>query len=249
MVPMPEIVMRMVVRDLGPGDLESCGWAGTATHLAAIARALERARRGEVEYLAACPPSGLPVGLGAIDYAKAPGAGTIWMLEVHPALQSCGIGTVLIQAAEQRIRARGLHRAELGVEDGNPRARALYERLGYAAYGSEPDFWDQEAVDGTITRYETMLTLMRKELPAGMPRSNCGPPQAPTASSATSCTRPPWATTSLRPGAGMSRSSAAFTPAPSTVGLVSRICLTARSDIITPSGSHTPNARATHDKP
>jgi ribosomal protein S18 acetylase RimI-like enzyme len=165
MVPVPEITMRLEVRDLGPGDLESCGWAGTATHLAAIARALERARLGEAEYLAACPPSGLPVGLGAIDYAKTPGAGTIWMLEVHPALQSCGIGTVLIRAAEQRIRARGLHQAELGVEDINPRARALYERLGYAAYGSEPDSWDQQAVDGTISRYETTLTLMRKKLP------------------------------------------------------------------------------------
>jgi ribosomal protein S18 acetylase RimI-like enzyme len=91
---------------------------------------------GEVEYLAACPPSGLPVGLGGIDYAKTPDAGTIWMLTVHPSLQSCGIGTVLIRAAEQRIRARGLHRAELGVEDGNLRARSPYERLGYAAYGS-----------------------------------------------------------------------------------------------------------------
>jgi|SRR6185437_7406108 len=165
MMPMPEIALRLEVRDLGPGDLESCGWAGTAIHLAAIARALERARLGEVEYLAACPPSGPPMGLGAADYAKTPGAGTIWMLEVHPALQSCGIGTVLIQAAGQRIRARGLCRAELGVEDGNPRARALYERLGYAAYGSEPDSWDQEAAGGTISRYETMLTLMRKELP------------------------------------------------------------------------------------
>jgi ribosomal protein S18 acetylase RimI-like enzyme len=162
---MPEIAMRMEVRDLGPGDLESCGWAGTATHLAAIARALERARLGEVDYLAACPPSGLPVGLGAIDYAKTSSAGTVWMLEVHPALQSCGIGTVLIHAAERRIRARGLHRAELGVEDINPRARSLYERLGYVAYGSEPDSWDQQAADGTISRYETMLTLMGKELP------------------------------------------------------------------------------------
>lgn len=168
MIPMPEIAMHIEVRDLGLEDLKSCGWTGTATHQAAIARALERARRGEVEYLAACPPSGLPVGLGAIDYVKTPGAGTIWMLEVHPALQSCGIGTILIQVAEQRIRARGLHRAELGVEDGNSRARSLYERLGYTAYGNEPDSWDQEAADGTVTRYETKLTLMRKALPADM---------------------------------------------------------------------------------
>ena len=165
MVPVPDIVIHLAVRDLEPGDLPSCAWSGSATHLAAIARALERTRCGEVEYLAACPPSGLPVGLGGIDYAKTSGAGTIWMLEVHPALQSCGIGTVLIRAAEQRIRARGLHRAELGVEDGNPRARSLYEKLGYAAYGSEPDSWDQEAADRTVTRYDTIVTLMRRELP------------------------------------------------------------------------------------
>ena len=84
---------------------------------------------------------------------------------VDGALQSCGIGTILIQAAEQWIRARGLHRAELGVEECNPRARALYERLGYVAYGREPASWDEEAPDGTITRYETVCTLMRKELP------------------------------------------------------------------------------------
>jgi len=59
-----------------------------------------------------------------------PGAGTLWQLTVHPALRSCGIGTILIRAAEQRIRARGLCRAELGVEELNQRARALYERLG-----------------------------------------------------------------------------------------------------------------------
>jgi ribosomal protein S18 acetylase RimI-like enzyme len=165
MVSVPEIVIHLAVRDLEPGDLPSCVWSGRATHLAAIARALERARNGEVEYLAACPPSGLPAGLCGIDYAKTSGAGTIWMLEVNPVLQSCGIGTVLIRAAEQRIRARGLHRAELGVEDSNPRARLLYERLGYAAYGSQPDSWDQEAADGTVTRYETMLTVMRRELP------------------------------------------------------------------------------------
>jgi ribosomal protein S18 acetylase RimI-like enzyme len=105
----PEIVMPLMIRDLAPGDLPSCAWSGSRTHLASIGHALERAKLGEVEYLAACPPSGLPVALGGIDYAKIPGAGTIWQLAVHGALQSCGIGTILISAAEHRIRDRGLH--------------------------------------------------------------------------------------------------------------------------------------------
>jgi ribosomal protein S18 acetylase RimI-like enzyme len=161
---MPEVVVPLTIRDLTAEDLPECGWSGSRSHLVSVAEALDRARLGEVDYLAVCPPSGLPVAIGGVDYTKTPGAGTLWQLSVHGALQSCGIGAVLIQAAEQRIRARGLRRAELGVEESNPRARALYERLDYVAYGREPDAWDEEAPDGTVSRHETMCTLMRKEL-------------------------------------------------------------------------------------
>jgi ribosomal protein S18 acetylase RimI-like enzyme len=162
---MPEVVVPLTIRDLTGEDLPLCPWLGSAPYLASVASALERARRGEADYLAVCPPSGLPVALGGVDYTKTPGAGRLQHLEVHAALQSCGIGTLLIQAVEHRIRARGLHRAELKVEEYNPRARALYERLGYIAYGREPASWDAEAADGSLTHYETVCTLMRKELP------------------------------------------------------------------------------------
>jgi ribosomal protein S18 acetylase RimI-like enzyme len=161
---MTEVVVPLIVRDLTIDDLPSCAWSGSALHLASIATMLERTRRGEADYLAACPPSGLPVGVGGIDYMENPGAGTLKQLSVLGALQSCGIGTVLIRSAEQRILARGRDWAELGVEESNPRARALYTRLGYVAYDREPDSWDEQASDGTIVCYETICTLMRKEL-------------------------------------------------------------------------------------
>ena len=104
------------------------------------------------------------MALGGIDYVKIPGAGVLWQLAVHGALQSCGIGTILVQAAEQRIRFRGLRWAELGVEECNPRARALYERLGYVAYGAAPESWDEDAPDGSVVRYETVCVWMRKDL-------------------------------------------------------------------------------------
>jgi len=158
-------MLPLTVRELTVEDLPTCTWSGSATHLQGVARTLERARLGEVDYLAVCPPSRVPVAIGGVDYAKTPGSGTLWQLAVHEALQSCGIGTILIQAAEQRIRARGLHRAQLSVEECNPRARALYERLGYLAYGREPDSWDEGAPDGSLVRYETVCILMRKQLP------------------------------------------------------------------------------------
>lgn len=152
------------VRDLSHGDLPSCGWAGSRTHLTYVAEALDRAASGEVDYLAVCAPPNLPLGIGGVDYTARPGAGKLWQLTVHPALRSRGIGTVLMTAAEERIRRRGLHWATLGVEDHNLRARALYERLGYLACGSERESWTVETSDGTLARHEGVCTVMRKYL-------------------------------------------------------------------------------------
>ncbi|MEU6625136.1 N-acetyltransferase [Streptomyces litmocidini] len=161
---MIDVVLRLSARDLVHADLASCGWAGSDHHLAGVARQLDRARAGEVDYLAVCPGTNIPVAKGGVDYQVKEGVGTLWQLAVHPALQSCGIGTFLVEAAELRIRNRGLRQAELAVEESNLRARALYQRLGYVAYDRRPDSWDEQAPDGSLRRHETMCTLMRKEL-------------------------------------------------------------------------------------
>jgi ribosomal protein S18 acetylase RimI-like enzyme len=161
-VHMPEMTLPLKIRDLTREDLPWCAWTGSPE--SNFAAALDRADRGEVDYLAVCPPSGRPVAVGGVDYTLSEGAGTLYQFAVHGAVQSCGIGTLLIRAAEQRIRARGLHRAELAVEQNNPRARALYERAGYVAYDSGPQEWDEQADDGSVRRYRTVCTLMRKEL-------------------------------------------------------------------------------------
>uniref|UniRef100_A0AAU3HBB1 GNAT family N-acetyltransferase n=1 Tax=Streptomyces sp. NBC_01401 TaxID=2903854 RepID=A0AAU3HBB1_9ACTN len=158
------VTMPVTVRDLRPQDLPACAWSGSATHLRHVERELTRAASGEVDYLAVCTPVDLPVAIGGIDYQACENAGTLWQLAVLPALQSCGLGTLLVRAAEERIRRRGLRKAVLAVEEDNPRARALYERLGYIAYGRAPEAWDEEAPDGSIRRHETVCILMRKGL-------------------------------------------------------------------------------------
>lgn len=160
---MPQIALPLTVRDLTPDDLHPGIWGWSDTHLAGTLQAIERAQRGEVDFLAVCPPSGVPVATGGIDYAKPPGGATVWQLSVDGALRSCGIGTILIQALEERARARGLTWVEIGAEE-NGRPRALYERLGYVVTGSEVGSWDVEAPDGTITRHEELVTLTRKQI-------------------------------------------------------------------------------------
>ena len=57
-------------------------------------------------------------------------------LEVWPAARrSQGAGTAIVRAAEALARDRGCDQIGLGVIDGNPRAAALYLRLGYRETG------------------------------------------------------------------------------------------------------------------
>lgn len=161
---MAQLNVPLSVRALTEDDLVWCDWAGSSTHLAYVRDALLRARQGDVAYLAVCPPSNLPVAIGGVDFAVTPDAGTLWQLVVHPALRSCGLGTILVRACETTITRRGLTRAELGVEHDNPRAHRLYRRLGYIDAGEKPEEWDAEQPDGSITRHRNVCVVMRKEL-------------------------------------------------------------------------------------
>jgi len=53
-------------------------------------------------------------GLGGVDYAVSRRAGTLYQLTVHGALQSCGIGTILIALAARPWSARGVSRCSAG---------------------------------------------------------------------------------------------------------------------------------------
>ncbi|WP_045743829.1 MULTISPECIES: GNAT family N-acetyltransferase [Actinoplanes] len=67
--------------------------------------------------------------------ARFPGCPEINGLVVVPEHQSRGIGTALIRTAERLAADRRRHRIGLGASDGNPRAAALYLRLGYQETG------------------------------------------------------------------------------------------------------------------
>jgi ribosomal protein S18 acetylase RimI-like enzyme len=75
-----------------------------------------------------------------------------------------GLGTLLIEAAEARIRARGIAIATLSVETNNPLARDLYERLGYAPCRERHASWESERADGSSFTYETTVTELEKRL-------------------------------------------------------------------------------------
>jgi ribosomal protein S18 acetylase RimI-like enzyme len=67
----------------------------------------------------------------ALDGEGRPGEYHINNIAVLPSVRSRGLGTRLLQYAEERAADAGLSRCSLSVAISNERAQALYERLGY----------------------------------------------------------------------------------------------------------------------
>jgi ribosomal protein S18 acetylase RimI-like enzyme len=153
------------IDDLRVDDLPQLGWSGDAAHLASVRTQLRRRETGEVVYLAARLRDGTPVGKAGVDLGVDPVRGVIWQVVVREDLQGRGIGTALIVECEARIRAAGRPLAALSVELSNPRARALYERLGYLPYDERDTGWPTTDETGAEGWYATRVADLRKALP------------------------------------------------------------------------------------
>ncbi len=140
-MPATDLDRLVAFRDLAPEDLADLSWSGEDTHLTEVAGQLGRSYAGGVVLLVGALPNGRLVAMGGLDLARQRGVGLLWMLAVHETLQSLGIGRRLIGALEQRARDRGCRTARLTVEHDNPRALALYRRLGFAEVGSTIESW------------------------------------------------------------------------------------------------------------
>jgi ribosomal protein S18 acetylase RimI-like enzyme len=142
-----------------PVDLPDLGWTGGPAHQLYVAAALDAQLRGEVEVLVGEVNGLRLVAFGAVDFRVYPDAGKLWMLIVDDSWRGLGVGRLLLEALEARVRSRGLPHARLQVEHDNPVARGVYESCGYTPIAEETDSWTNE--DGPVT---VNVTLMQKVL-------------------------------------------------------------------------------------
>ncbi|MFE0649787.1 GNAT family N-acetyltransferase [Streptomyces sp. NPDC059534] len=114
---------------------------------------------------------GIPVGNGQVrwDGCAAPEVRAVLDdcpefngLDVVAGLRGRGIGTALVRAAEELARARGGAVLGLGVGHDNPRAAALYARLGYEPVTEYTDRWSFTDPEGrTRTQADAATFLVR----------------------------------------------------------------------------------------
>jgi ribosomal protein S18 acetylase RimI-like enzyme len=162
------IAAEVVIRLCRAEDLEALEWFGQFRHHRQIfADAFARHERGENIMLVA-DLAGFPVGQAWVDLTKrrAESIGYIWAVRVFGFLRNLGIGTQLVQCAEELLAQRGYATAELGVEKTNPRARQLYERLGYAVVDEKASEYSYVTPDGVEARHIVDHWVLQKRLPA-----------------------------------------------------------------------------------
>ena len=129
-----------------------------------------RARQARAEvYIAVAELHGVPVGRVGLDFilhaedGAAFRAAFLFSAHVEPDFQSRGVGTALFLHLEQIALGRGYNVIQLDVGKENPRARSLYERLGYKVCGEEIARWSYRDGERVIEVAEDCL-IMRKHL-------------------------------------------------------------------------------------
>jgi len=118
---------QLTVRPCAARDLDHFGAFGSERHVQYCRETFESG----VPILVAVDSNDVPVGKLHVRIDAEREAALIEAAGVAPELRGRGIGTALVRAAEAFASENGFTAAELGVEDTNPAARRLYERLGY----------------------------------------------------------------------------------------------------------------------
>jgi ribosomal protein S18 acetylase RimI-like enzyme len=140
-------VAKLLVRPAGPADLdrlirlEAAGFTGDRLSRRSLRRLLGRPSALTLAAVA----NGRVVGYAMVLFRKGSDKARLYSLVRDPAAAGCGIGGVLLHAAETAARARGLAEMRLEVREDNHAARRLYAGLGYAVLGRRPGYYEDGA--------------------------------------------------------------------------------------------------------
>ena len=158
---------EMEIRPLQQGDVRHLEWHGGADLRSFYEWQWDRHREGESEVLVAIF-NGLPVGQVALHWdgkPAHPGVPDIQSLRVMPLFRGLGLGSKLIEACEMEASRRTCGKIGLAVGLDNPKARKLYERLGYIADGpTYIDRWDYVNAQGEMVVVEEHVVDLIKDL-------------------------------------------------------------------------------------
>lgn len=164
---------EFIIRRAEERDLPALEWDGEFMHFRNLFRqAFEEMHLGaRLMLVIEHAPSGEIVGQIFLQwnssdprFADGRRRGYLYSLRVKPAFQRRGLGTRLLNEAEEILQKRGMDMASIGVEKDNREARSLYERQGYHIISEDPGSWSY--IDHLGKRQEVVepAWLMEKKI-------------------------------------------------------------------------------------
>jgi ribosomal protein S18 acetylase RimI-like enzyme len=161
----------IIIRPIREAELLALEWEGTYTHYRRVFRqTYEDVVRGQRVMLVAVAGGRLVgqlfIQLSSTEtrYADGYSRAYLYALRVRPEWQGQGLGTRLIAAAEEALRARGFTVAVIAAGKDNPGAQRLYQRLGYKTFADDPGVWYFQDVNGVQQSIEEPCWVMEKRL-------------------------------------------------------------------------------------
>jgi len=146
--PAMTLEMPIALRLATYSDLPKLEWFGQYTHFRALFRRTyqEQLQRRRLMLIADCndfPIGHIFVQLSSGEQRIADGRrrAYFYSLRVMEMFQGHGVGTHLILEAEGLARQQGFRWTTIAAAKDNPRARGLYERLGYRVFGDDEGKW------------------------------------------------------------------------------------------------------------
>ena len=158
-----DLTTRINVRAARAEDLPKLEWFGAYIHFRDLYQRTWRDHQLNRRLMVVADLNGFPIGQVWVDVTPSSYA-YLYALRVMEPLQGMGIGTALIESAEEIARRRGYPEIHLAVEKSNSGARRLYERIGFRSFSSRVDTWSYTDHHGQLQWVQEDVYGMRKML-------------------------------------------------------------------------------------
>jgi len=166
-----QLTLPITIRSIQADDLPKLEWLGSYLHFRNLfRRSYEEYLQGKREMLVAdC--NGFPIGrlfilLNSRNHVIADGRrrAYLYSFAVMEMFRGGGIGSRLIEAAEDILIERRFRYATIAVAKNNGGALRLYERYGYSIFDQENSDWDYVDHQGITRHVREPSWLLEKSL-------------------------------------------------------------------------------------
>ncbi len=178
------VTLNVIIRPATPDDLPGLEWFGQFWRYRNLFRHTYEEQKAGRRLMLVADLNGFPVGrlfvqIGPANplYADGWSRGYLYSLHVMTPLHGQGIGTQLIRTAEHLLTEHGYTWATIAAAKDNPRARRLYNRLGYVCFHEDPGEWSYIDPDGVKHQIVEPCWVFEKRLTEESTEASHGDPK------------------------------------------------------------------------